>query len=207
VRGRDVSPFTIAAEVRLLWTHSARGLPLASLPSRAAAYLAPHRGRLRSRKDYEGGPEWAVFRVLPAVSSHRVVWADLSPRLEAAALTGPQSDRFIALNTCYLAPAPTAAAALRLAAWLNCSWVRAAASVVADPAAGGFRRFNARVVSGLPLPDRAMTDTGLLATAERARSGALDQEALDEQCARLLGLDREERNVLADIPSASRHRR
>ena len=57
-------------------------------------------------------------------------------------------------------PAPTAATALRLAAWLNCSWIRAAAAVVADPAAGGFRRFNARVVSGLPLPDRAMADAG-----------------------------------------------
>jgi hypothetical protein len=207
VRGRDVSPFAITAEVRLLWTHSASGLPLAILPARAAAYLAPHRGRLRSRKDYEGGPEWAVFRALPAVASHRVVWADLSPRLEAAPLTGPQSERFIALNTCYLAPAPTAAAALRLAAWLNCSWMRAAAAAVADPAAGGFRRYNARVVSGLPLPDRVMTDTGLLSLAERARSGALDQEALDDQCARILGLDQEDRDVLADIPSSGRHRR
>ena len=85
--------------------------------------------------------------------------------------------------------------------------MRAAASVVADPAAGGFRRFNARVVSGLPLPDRVMTDTSLLAFAERARAGALDQEALDEQCARLLGLDHEERDVLADIRTTSRHRR
>ena len=207
VRGRDVSPFAVSAEVRLLWTHSASGLPLAALPSRASAYLAPHRGRLRSRKDYEGGPEWTVFRAVPAVASHRVVWADLSPRLEAVPLTGPQSERFIALNTCYLAPAPTAAAALRLAAWLNCTWIRAAAAAVADPAAGGFRRFNARVVSGLPLPDRAMTDTGLLALAEHARSGALDQQALDEHCARLLGLDQEERDVLADIPSSGRHRR
>ncbi len=207
IRGRDVSPFAVAAEVRLLWTHSASGLPLVALPSRAAAYLAPHRGRLRSRKDYDGGPEWTVFRAQPAVASHRVVWADLSPRLEAAPLTGPQADRFIALNTCYLAPAPTAAAALRLAAWLNCSWVRAAASVVADPAAGGFRRFNARVVSGLPLPDRSMTDAGLLALAESARSGGVDQAALDDRCARLLGLDQEERRVLADIPSSRRHRR
>ena len=207
VRGRDVSPFAVAAQVRLLWTHSASGLPLPSLPARAAAYLAPHRGRLRSRKDYEGGPEWAVFRALPAVSSHRVVWADLSPRLEAAPLTGPQSERFIALNTCYLAPAPTAAAALRLAAWLNCSWIRAAAAAVADPAAGGFRRFNARVISGLPLPDRAMADTGLLAIAEHARSGALDQAALDDTCGRLLEIDKEDRDVLADIPSSGRHRR
>jgi hypothetical protein len=148
-----------------------------------------------------------VFRALPAVASHRVIWADLSPRLEAAPLTGPQSDRFIALNTCYLAPAPTAAAALRLAAWLNCSWIRALAATVADPAAGGFRRFNARVVSGLPLPDRAMTDTGLLALAVRARSGGLDQHALDDHCARLLGLDQEDRDALADIPSSGRHRR
>lgn len=207
VRGRDVSPFGVTAEVRLLWTHSASGLPLPALPARAAAYLAPHRGRLRSRKDYEGGPEWAVFRAVPAVASHRVVWADLSPRLEAAPLTGPQSERFIALNTCYLAPAPTAASALRLAAWLNCSWIRATAAAVADPAAGGFRRFNARVVSGLPLPDRVMTDTGLLTLAERARSGALDQGALDEHCARLLELDQEDRDALADIPSSGRHRR
>lgn len=207
VRGRDVSPFAVAAEVRLLWTHAASGLPLASLPPRAAAYLAPHRGRLRSRKDYEGGPEWALFRAVPAVSMHRVVWADLSPRLEAAPLTGPQSERFIALNTCYLAPAPTAAAALRLAAWLNCTWIRAAASVVADPAAGGFRRFNARVVSGLPLPERALTDTGLLALAESARAAPLDQAAVDDLCARLLGLDLEERHALADIPSTGRHRR
>lgn len=207
VRGRDIRPFAVAAEVRLLWTHAASGLPLAALPPRAAAYLAPQRGRLRSRKDYEGGPEWAVFRAVPAVATHRVVWADLAPRLEAAALTGPQAERFIPLNTCYLASAPTAATALRLAAWLNCSWIRAAAAVVADPAAGGFRRFNARVVSGLPLPDRVLADPGLLALAEASRAGPPDQAALDDQCARLLGLDLEERHVLADIRTAGRHRR
>src|SRR5216683_795549 len=39
-----------------------------------------------------------------------------------------------------------------LAALLNSGWLTALARLVADPARGGFRRFNARVVRGLPVP-------------------------------------------------------
>jgi len=207
VRGRDIRPFTVCPEVRLLWTHAASGRPLTSLPPLAAAYLAKHRTALRSRRDYESGPEWTMFRTTPAVSRHRVVWADLAARLEAAPLSGPQADRFVPLNSCYLMPVDDGASALRLSAWLNCTWVGAAAAAVADPAANGFKRFNARVVAGLPLPERVLKDVTLLAAAEAARGGRPDQAALDDHCARLLALDGDNCRVLADFAQAGRHRR
>ncbi len=207
VRGRDVRPFTVRADARLLWTHAADGRPLRALPPLAAAYLARHRTALRARRDYDGGPEWTLFRTVPAMAPHRVVWADMAPFLAAAALTGPQADRFIPLNTCYLIPADRGPIALRLTAWLNCGWIRAAAASVADPAAGGFRRFNARVVSGLPLPEPVLRDPALLAFAEAGRAGRLDQAALDDHCARLLALTPEDRRALADAEPSSGHRR
>ena len=207
IRGRDVGPFTVAPSVRLLWTHTGTGRPLPTLPPLAAAYLAKHRTALRARRDYDTGPEWTMFRTIPAVSRHRVVWADLSARLEAAAISGPQSDRFMPLNSCYLIPLDDSTTALRIAAWLNSTWIRVTAAAVADPAANGFRRFNARVVGSLPLPETVLTDTLLPALAEAGRCGRLDQPALDQHCARLLALDDDTCRVLADFGHTGRHRR
>ena len=207
IRGRDVAPFTVSPSVRLLWTHNGTGRPLPSLPPLAAEYLAKHRTALKARRDYDNGPEWTMFRTIPAVARHRVVWADLSARLEAASISGPQSDRFMPLNSCYLIPLDDSTTALRIAAWLNSSWIRIAAASVADPAANGFRRFNARVIAGLPLPETVLTDAALPALAEAGRCGRLDQEALDQRCARLLGLDDDTCHVLADFARAGRHRR
>jgi hypothetical protein len=207
IRGRDIRPFAVCPDLRLLWTHTASGRPLPVLPPLAAAYLARYRTELRSRRDYAGGPEWTLFRTGPAVAPHRVAWADLAQRLEAAALTGSQADRFIPLNSCYLMAVDTGAVALRLTAWLNCSWIRAAAASVADPAANGFRRFNARVMAGLPLPEKVLTDPGLLSLAQAARCGRIDQEALDRHCAQMLNLDETTCGCLAGLTQAGRHRR
>jgi hypothetical protein len=208
IRGRDVRPFAAAASVRLLWTHAASGDPLPHLPPRAAAYLSAHRQRLRDRKDYSGGPEWALFRTGAAVAPHRIIWADLAPRLEAAALSGPQAERFIPLNSCYLTPVASGALALRLTAWLNCTWMRAVATLTADAAAGGFRRFNARVVGGLPLPVTVVDDEALTALANAARAGRLLQRDLDDACARHLDLKAEDRDAMAAVaPTRSRDRR
>jgi hypothetical protein len=207
IRGRDVGPFTVTPSVRLLWTHNGTGRPLPSLPPLAAAYLARHRTGLKARRDYDTGPEWTLFRTIPAVARHRVVWADLSARLEAAPISGPQSDRFMPLNSCYLIPLDDSTTALRIAAWLNSTWMRVAAAAVADPAANGFRRFNARVIGSLPLPEAVLTDTALPALAEAGRCGRPDQEALDRRCANLLGLDDDTCRTLADFAHPSRHRR
>jgi hypothetical protein len=85
--------------------------------------------------------------------------------------------------------------ALRLAAWLNSTWCRSAAAAIADPASGGFARFNARVVSSLPCPTTVLSDEPLLELARAGVAGRLAQDALDDRCAQLLGLSSAERRL------------
>lgn len=197
VRGRDVSAFRVEPRRRLLWTHAANGDPLPALPPRAAAWIGSHQRALLARRDYTGGPPWGVFRAGPASAGHRVVWADLARRLEAAALAGGEARTALPLNSCYVLVPPTRAAALRITAWLNSTWLRTAARVGADPAASGFARFNARVVGGLPLPHSVLLDPDLAALAEAGQADRLRQEDLDDVAARHLSLGPAHRRALA----------
>jgi len=144
--------------------------------------------RLRARADDAGGPAWTLFRTAAAAAPYRVVWADLARRLTAAALADGAARDQIPLNTCYVAVAPDAATALRLAAWLNSTWARAAARLAAPPAANGFGRFTAHVVAGLPLPDAALADPALSDLALAGAMGDDVQPELDAHTARLLAL-------------------
>jgi hypothetical protein len=148
-----------------------------------------------------------LFRTGPASAPCRVVWADVARRLAAAPLVAPAEQAAIPLNSCYLLPVPDHATALRLAAWLNSTWCRAAAAAVADPASSGFRRFNARVVGGLPLPDAALACPRLLALGRAGRSGHDIQEELDACCAGLLGLAPAECEALAELAGGPDPRR
>jgi hypothetical protein len=128
-----------------------------------------------------------------------VVWSDVARRLEAAPLNGGTGRTPIALNSCYLIPLDRARVALRLTAWLNSGWSRALARAAADPASGGFARFNARVVAMLPLPEAVLDSTDLFELARLGVAGTLDQASLDECCAELLGLASSERDLLAEL--------
>jgi hypothetical protein len=196
VRGRDVGAFRARPGPWLRWPCDVNGAPLEALPPRAAAWAARHRTALLTRADYRGGPPWAVFRTVGAVAAHRVVWADLGRRLAAAPLIGPDAGAQVPLNTCYVAPTTDEPAALALAALLNSSWLRAFASAMAPPAASGFRRFNARVVEGLPFPEAAWRGERLASLARQAAAGTDVQDALDAHAADLLGLDTGERRAL-----------
>ena len=208
VRGRDVRPFRAQPRVRLLWTHGTDGAPLSRLPPYAAAHLSPHDAVLRARADFAGGPAWTLFRTQAATAPHRVVWSDLARRLTACALTGRRDAGHVPLNTCYVAATISAAEAERLAAWLNCTWIRAVARVGAMPAAGGFLRFSAGVVRGLPLPAAVLADDELPVLARQARAGVAVQEALDDITARHLGLTARERTALARVVAqGAAHRR
>jgi hypothetical protein len=208
IRGRDVRPFRVNACVRLLWTHGPDGQPLKELPPGAAAYLSPRLRALRARADYQGERAWTLFRVRAASASHRVVWADLGRRLTAVALTGARDADCLPLNTCYVAPTATAAEAERLAAWLNSSWIRAAALLRAVPAAGGFRRYSAATVGGLPLPVSVLSDLRLSGVARAGRRGEPVQERLDDIAANHLGLTASDRTTLGRLVAASTgHRR
>lgn len=189
LRGRDVRPFGTTPCVQLLWPCDDAGRPLTALPPLGRRYLAAHRARLRARADFDGGPEWALFRTGPSAQPFRVVWADLARRLTAAPLVGAAGRAQIPLNTCYVAAVADAETAHRVAAWLNSTWIRAAARLVAPPASGGFARFGAAVVAGLPLPDSALLDPALGQLARDAGAGRHVQPDLDAAVAGHLGLD------------------
>lgn len=202
-RGRDVYSFGVRRSRQLLWPYDSSGCLLDTLPPAAARHLRPHTGDLRRRVDYTGGTPWCLFRTGPAVALHRVIWADVGRRLEAAPLLGSRGLEVIPLNSCYLAVAPDAATALRLAAWLNSTWCRALAAAIAEPASGGYARFNARVVSALPLPVAALESADLLALARLGAAGTLEQKDLDACCAQLLSLDSGDARLLAGVAGPS----
>ncbi len=208
VRGRDVTGFRCAPRVRLLWTHDDVGNVRRELPPRCATYLAAHQAALQARRDYKGGPPWAVFRVGAAIAPYRVVWADLARTLSAAALTTRADLQNIPVNSCYVAAAKSATQAERLAACLNSTWLRAAARLSAVPAAGGFSRFNAGTIALLPLPVSTADDPALPRLAQQGRAGAVVQGELDQLVARHLGLSSSSQNALRGVVDGSAgHRR
>jgi hypothetical protein len=208
IRGRDLRPFRWQSRTRLLWTHDDLGHLRRDLPPRAAAYLSVHHAELRARKDFKGGVPWGVFRTQPAVARYRVVWADLARRLVAVALSKPSDREHIPLNSCYVAPMRTGAEAERLAAWLNSTWLGAAARTGAVPAASGFARFNAQVVARLPLPDTVLADVRLSRITREGRAGQAVQEELDDIVARHLGLSASAQTALRSVVDvAAQHRR
>jgi hypothetical protein len=199
IRGRDVLAFRAERRIRLLWPHDQRGIVFPRLPRRATEYLALHEGTLRARADYIGGPPWTLFRTRAVSAPFRVVWADIRRRLTAAALIHPGDRACIPINTCYVVAVAQAEQALALTAWLNSTWVRAAARVVADPARGGFARFNARVVGALPLPAGVLADAALAEFARLGAEGAPVQKEIDVRCAEHLGLPATAQAALAAV--------
>jgi hypothetical protein len=194
IRGRDVTPFAVRRHTRLLWTHGTDGSPLPRLPPRAASHLSPHLAALRARTDYVAGPPWTLFRARAAAAPHRVAWADLTRVLRAVSLAAMADT--IPLNSCYVAVTRDDTEADRLAAWLNSSWIRAAARATAMQAAGGCSRYTAATVGALPLPVSALADSDLPALARLAAEGRHVQAELDDVAARHLSLERSQRTAL-----------
>ncbi len=206
VRGRDVRPCRVSPRRRLLWTHGPDGEPLERLPPRAAAWLEERFHLLGRRADYRRAPPWRLFRTGPATASCRVVWADLARQLMAAPLLAPAAGDLIPLNTCYVVVLPDDRAALGLAAWLNCTWIRALARLTADRARGAYARFNARAVGGVPLPAAVLAEGRLERLARDAAPETLDQKTLDDEAAEYLELSAGERRALARVDDARTRR-
>jgi hypothetical protein len=189
IRGRDIEVWHCHPRRHLLWTYESDGTPFGHLPRELAERLAAHEARLRRRADYRNGPPWQLFRTSLGFAAHRVVWADLARRL-AAAVPRPEQ---VPLNTVYGIATRDAADALALAALFNSRWLTALARLVADPARGGFRRFNARVIRGLPVPAPAVPVWN-----ELARRGRLCETA-DDLIADVFELDAADRRALAPL--------
>ncbi|MEO5799594.1 MAG: hypothetical protein ABIZ70_06735 [Gemmatimonadales bacterium] len=200
LRGRDVRAFRCRPHTRLLWPADPRGAPWPKLPPELLQHFAPHQARLRRRADLHDGTWWRLFRTGAATAAHRVAWGDLARRLEATVVADA---RVIPINSCYVAALPSPSAAESLAAWLNCSWIRALARLRAEPAAGGAARFGARAVGRVPLP-RAVLGHPVLAALFHSAADHDITDALDDCTADLLGLDQHDRTLLAPLAA---HRR
>ncbi len=207
VHGRDLRPFVATPSDRIVWTHDARGDVRLSLPPGAARHFERHAEALRKRADTGGAVPWTLFRAGAGRQVPRVIWADLARRLEAACLVEPPSLDWIPLNSCYVVLANSTAEALALCAWLNSTWIRAAARVTADPASGSFARFNARAVGAVPLPPAALEDERLSALARRGGRGDDVQVELDELVGDWLHLGPPDRRALAEVVGVGAERR
>lgn len=146
-----------AASTKILWTHDARGLPLAQLPRGALRHLQRFRHTLARRSDAARLSWWALFRTEAARHDRaRVVWADIGKSPRAAVL--PAGDATVPLNTCYVLSTRDEDDAHTLAALLNSVLGVAWLSALAEPARGGYRRFLGWTCARFPLPrhwDRA----------------------------------------------------
>jgi Eco57I restriction-modification methylase len=185
-RGRDVERWYVKAGTYVLWTHDRTGRPRSRLPPELAERFTGHLEQLRRRSDYRSGPPWQVFRIGLAIAPFRVIWADLAREITAAV---PTPD-LVPLNTVYGIVTSSADDAYALAALLNTRWCTALARLSADPARGGFRRFNARVVAELPLPVQAPEAWTTLTACGRAT------EPADDLAAQLYRLDATDRRAL-----------
>jgi hypothetical protein len=194
LRGRDCRAWHGDARLHLIWTHGPDGQPLSNLPGPLARHFESQRDRLRGRADFRGGPPWQVFRTGLAYAAHRVCWPDLARRLSAHVPAGDA----IPLNTIYGIATRTADDAHALAALLNSRWASALASLRADPARGGFRRFNAGIVRVLPVPPASHPVWADLAARGRAHAPA------DDLLGDAFGLDAADRRALAGLVPDSR---
>jgi hypothetical protein len=207
LRGKDIRAFQARPSNRMIWTHDARGVVLPALPPNATRHFTHHLDALRTRRD-DGGPvPWSLFRASAAGRVPRVVWPDLCRRLEAICLVEEEELEWVPLNSCYVVLTQSAASALALCAWLNSTWARAAARATADPASGGFARFNARAVGSVPLPTEALHDERLVTLTNRGRAGEVVQDAIDDVVAEWLRLRPHDRRVLSEVVGVGAARR
>ena len=207
VHGKDLRAFLATPSGRIVWTHDAHGVVRLSLPPQASRHFKRHADALRGRSDDVGAVPWSLFRAAAGRPVPRVIWADLARRLEAACLVEPPSLDWVPMNSCYVVLADSTAGALALCAWLNSTWIRAAARATADPASGGFARFNARAVGAVPLPRAALGDERLTALARRGGAGDDVQAELDELVGTWLELRPRDRRALAEVVGVGTERR
>jgi hypothetical protein len=113
----------------------------------------------------------------------------------------------VPLNSCYVVLCRRPDTAQALCAWLNSTWIRAAARSTADPASGGYARFNARAVGAVPLPPQALEDGRLAELCRRGAAGEVIQEELDALVGGWLELGAHDQRILSEVVGVGASRR
>ncbi len=182
-----------ASDEVMIWTHDARGTPLATLPVRTKRWLTRWRGALEARTDGRNDAWWSLFRTEAARSDRpRVVWGDIGRAPRALVLRA--GDPTVPLNTCYVVRARTENDAHALAVLLNSPPGTAWLSALAEPARGGYRRFLGWTAARFPIPRQWDEARALLAPIGRAaaRGDAPDAWTLTTLVLQAYGVRHEE---------------
>lgn len=149
--GRDVRPWSINSDRRILWGYGDDVELHSDLPDALRTHFDKHTRKLKKRSDYRSDKAlWQMFRVKPELTQPKVVWRDLSPKLEAALAPAD----VVPLNTVYFIALQDTRRARLFAALLNSAPMRAMAFALAERARGGWRRHFAWVMRLLPMPRR-----------------------------------------------------
>jgi hypothetical protein len=173
IKGESLRPWHVPPTGdAIIWTHDERGLPLRSLPTRAARWLASWRRQLTARSDARHASHWwSLFRTEAARGDRaRVVWGDLGREPRASVLR--PGDPRVPLNTCYVMRCRDDADAFALSALLNGALGRAWLDAIAEPARGEYRRYFGWTMALLPIPNDWQRARDLLAPlGESSASG------------------------------------
>src|SRR5690554_5170049 len=193
--GRDVRPWSVKTPQRILWPYEAALELRNDLPDALQAHFSTHATRLKGRSDFRSdSPLYQMFRVKTDRLKPKVVWRDLSPKLEAALAPA----EVVALNTVYFIALEDMRRARLFAALLNSAPMRAMAYALAERARGGWRRHFAWVMRLLPVPRRIVEfidgkdDLQLLAFEQELRDDTTSAHAtarLDLLAGELFGLE------------------
>jgi len=110
------------------------------------------------------------------------------------------------LNTCYCAAVPSGADAHIVTAVLNSTWVIPYVRLTSDEARGGYRRLNARVMDGIPIPADAARRASAISISRRAHAGnQIEQDKLDDAIAEALDLSTATRTRLRAMAHPERN--
>jgi hypothetical protein len=152
VRGRDIKDGGVASTCRLLVAHDLRSSePLDEIPESLRDYLLPHRARLLARSDLRGEERWwQIFRLRPDTFGHRVAWPDIARQLDPVYLPPVAEGGPVAMNSVYYFSVESRGEAMSWLRWLRREDVQELASLLADAALSGYRRFRSSVVGRLP---------------------------------------------------------
>lgn len=177
LRGTDVRAWQCTPSCHVIWLYD-QHLRLRTPPRHAQRYLERHAERLGKRPG--NAAPGALFRLSGALLESMVVWRDIAPSLQAAAL--PRGDeRPVPLNSVYfISVGRDDNAALLLAAYLNSLPVRVFTRTVAERAKDGFFRFFAWTVAVTPLPQAWRQDTAreLIALSRAAHAAGAAPDLL-----------------------------
>ena len=158
IRGADVEAWRYKAEDYILWTHDeGTGKALKELPPKAREYFERHTAALKRRDDYKANmPIWEIFRVSREKLGGKVLWQELSFKLEsvyAPRAEGEGSETSIPIQTAYLIPVRDPEEGILVAGWLNSVAVRSWCAAFAERARGAYFRHFSWVIGLLPVPE------------------------------------------------------